>query len=92
MSVVYLIVLSFPHIAISAKGRTNFDLRDQLLLDDTSQTMQIFALQRSGSGRISPFPTATTKRRQNDAGYASSTSSGICPLFSLSGYLEQPQV
>lgn len=61
----------------SAKGRTNFDLRDQLMLDDSSQSMQTFSPRRSSSGRISPFPaTASGKKRQNDTGYASSTSSG----------------
>lgn len=55
-----------------AKGRTNFDLREQLALDDTSQT---FTPRRSSTGRISPFPSSTMKRRQNDTGYASSNSS-----------------
>ncbi|XP_070185712.1 microtubule-actin cross-linking factor 1, isoforms 6/7-like isoform X4 [Littorina saxatilis] len=57
-----------------ARGRTNFDLRDQLA--DDSQTNQTFSPRRSSTGRISPFPaTVSGKRRQNDTGYASSTSS-----------------
>lgn len=71
-------VCDLVHASFSpAKGRTNFDLRDQLMLDDNSQSVQTFSPRRSSTGRISPFPaTASGKKRQNDTGYASSTSSG----------------
>ena len=70
--------MTLPLPLSPAKGRTNFDLRDQLMLDDSSQSMQTFSPRRSSTGRISPFPaTASGKKRQNDTGYASSTSSGI---------------
>jgi hypothetical protein len=82
------------NLVSTAKGRTNFDLRDQLQLDEnSSQQMQTFSPRRSSTGRISPFPaTASGKqKRQNDTGYASSTSSGIPPtllLLSLSCRLQ----
>ncbi|XP_041374834.1 LOW QUALITY PROTEIN: microtubule-actin cross-linking factor 1-like [Gigantopelta aegis] len=60
-----------------ARGRTNFDLRDTLLLPDGSQQSVTSSTSRRGStpGRsISPFPTGA-RRRQNDTGYASSNSS-----------------
>ncbi|XP_005100351.2 microtubule-actin cross-linking factor 1 [Aplysia californica] len=59
-----------------AKGRTNFDLRDNLALPDGSHHGQgLYGGRRNSSGRTSPFPTGV-RRRQNDTGYASSNSSG----------------
>ena len=57
-----------------AKGRTNLELRDTLALPDGGH----YSSRRSSqSGRTSPFPTGARRPRQNDAGYASSNSSGI---------------
>ncbi|XP_067685972.1 microtubule-actin cross-linking factor 1, isoforms 6/7-like isoform X1 [Haliotis asinina] len=56
------------------KGRSNYDLRDTLLLPDGS-TPNTYGRRGSTPGRsISPFPTGV-RRRQNDTGYASSNSS-----------------
>lgn len=58
---------------LTAKGRTNFDLRETLALSDGSI---VGSRRGSNSGRTSPFPTGV-RRRQNDTGYASSNSSGM---------------
>lgn len=75
---ILMLSLNVTYWLFPAKGRTNFDLREQLALDDTSQT---FTPRRSSTGRISPFPSSTMKRRQNDTGYASSNSSGTSLVF-----------
>ena len=70
----------------TAKGRTNFDLRDTLSPEDAGSrdSMQSFTPRRASSGRVSPFTTAGSgKRRQNDTGYSSSTSSGTPPTLSI---------
>ncbi|GFN99916.1 microtubule-actin cross-linking factor 1, isoforms 1/2/3/5 [Plakobranchus ocellatus] len=64
------------------KGRTNIELRDTLNLPDGASpgqtgTGHLYIRRSSAGGRTSPFPTGASRRRpQNDAGYASSTSSG----------------
>ncbi|BFZ22115.1 hypothetical protein BsWGS_25154 [Bradybaena similaris] len=59
-----------------AKGRTNIELRETLVLADSQSAPNSGHTTRRGSagGRTSPFPTGA-RRRQNDTGYASSNSS-----------------
>ncbi|KAK3764301.1 hypothetical protein RRG08_008783 [Elysia crispata] len=81
-----------------AKGRTNIELRETLNLPDGTspgQTGHLYIRRSSAGGRTSPFPTGASRRRpQNDAGYASSTSSGTStssPAPAVSGSGLPPQ-